>query len=69
MNSIELFNPKMDTGMAASSSTSTPKISEPTLEERVKLFDPHHPFTPEEILWIMDEMLAAEVSPPTRQSR
>jgi len=63
MNSIELFNPKMDTGMAGPSSSSTSEMSSSNRESRTKLFDPHHCFTPEEILWIMDEMLSAEVSP------
>jgi len=61
MNSIELFNPKMDTGMNASSSSSS-TIPETGVEGSHKLFDPAYPFTPEEILWIMDEMLSAEVS-------
>jgi len=63
MNSIELFNPKMDTGMAGPSSSSASQASELSQVGCSKLFDPHHCFTPEEILWIMDEMLSAEVSP------
>lgn len=66
MNSIELFNPKMDTGMAGASSSSTSQASGSNQEARPKLFDPHQSFTPEEILWIMDEMLSAEVSPLQR---
>jgi hypothetical protein len=63
MNSIELFNPKMDTGMAGPSSSSTSQVPGTSQEGRPKLFEPLHPFTPEKILWIMDEMLSAEVSP------
>jgi len=63
MNSIELFNLKMDTGMAETSSSSTSEASGSNQVSCSKLFDPHHCFTPEEILWIMDEMLSAEVSP------
>jgi hypothetical protein len=66
MNSIELFNPKMDTGMAGPSSSYTSQASESSQEGRPKLFEPLHAFTPEEILWIMDEMLSAEVSPLQR---
>jgi hypothetical protein len=66
MNSIELFNPKMDTGMAGPSSSSTSQASVSNQEGLSKLFDPHQSFTPEEILWIMDEMLSAEVSPLQR---
>jgi hypothetical protein len=68
MNSIELFNPKMDTGMAGPSSSSTSQASVSDQEGRSKLFDPHQSFTPEEILWIMDEMLSAEVSPLQQSS-
>lgn len=64
MNSIELFHAKMDTGMVAESSTSGQNISSPKEEEQPRLFDPTHQYQPEEFLWIMDEMLAAEVSPP-----
>jgi len=63
MNSIELFAPKMDTGMAGPSSSSASSILGPNSEGRSKLFEPMHTFNPEEILWIMDEMLSAEVSP------
>jgi hypothetical protein len=66
MNSIELFNSKMDTGMAGASSSSASQTSGSSQEGRPKLFEPLHPFTPEEILWIMDEMLSAEVSPLQR---
>jgi hypothetical protein len=62
MNSIELFNPKMDTGMTSSSSASSSKISNLGPGSGQRLFDPHAIFRPEEILWIMDEMLAAEAS-------
>jgi hypothetical protein len=68
MNSIELFNPKMDTGMAGPSSSSTSQASGSSQEARPKLFEPLHSFTPEEILWIMDEMLSAEVRPLQRSS-
>jgi len=68
MNSIELFNPKMDTGMAGPSLSSTSQVSVSSQEGRSKLFDPHQSFTPEEILWIMDEMLSAEVSSLQRLS-
>jgi hypothetical protein len=66
MNSIELFAPKMDTGMAAESSTSgqEPSSSSSKGVEEPRLFDPARQYRPEEFLWIMDEMLAAEVSPP-----
>jgi hypothetical protein len=65
MNSIELFNPKMDTGMVASSSSSNRQEILPSDFKYMsqRLFDPHRDFRPEEILWIMDEMLAAEVDP------
>jgi hypothetical protein len=63
MNSIELFNPKMDSGMAGPSSSYTLQASGSNQASCLKLSDPHHSFTPEEILWIMDEMLSAEVSP------
>jgi hypothetical protein len=65
MNSIELFAPKMDTGMAAESSTSgrSPSGKSSNREDEPSLFDPARQFRPEEFLWIMDEMLAAEVSP------
>ena len=63
MNSIELFAPKMDTGMAGPSSLSASETSKAVQEGRTKLFEPMHTFTPEEILWIMDEVLSAEVSP------
>jgi hypothetical protein len=62
MISIELFNPKMDTGMTSLSSASSSKISGLGSGIGQRLFDPHATFGPEEILWIMDEMLAAEVS-------
>lgn len=61
MNSIELFNSKMDTGMAGPSSSNTSKNASSS-SDGSKLFDPRQEFTPEEILWIMDEMTAAEVS-------
>jgi len=64
MNSIELFHAKMDTGMIAELSTSGQKQSLPKEEEEPRLFDPTRQYKPEEFLWIMDEMLAAEVSPP-----
>jgi len=64
MNSIELFHAKMDTGMIAESSTSAQKQSSRKEEEEPRLFDPTRQYKPEEFLWIMDEMLAAEVSPP-----
>jgi hypothetical protein len=60
MNSIELFNPKMDTGMASSSTLKTVSSSRGTSQS--KLFDPTRDYKPEELLWIMDEMLSAEVS-------
>ena len=63
MNSIELFAPKMDTGMAGPSSSSASETSGTNQEGHAKLFEPMHTFTPEELLWIMDEMLSAEVSP------
>jgi hypothetical protein len=63
MNSIELFAPKMDTGMTAESSTSEQSpTSSSKLGDEPRLFDPTHQYRPEEFLWIMDEMLAAEVS-------
>jgi hypothetical protein len=68
MNSIELFNPKMDTGMAGASSSTPLQASGSSQEPRLKLFEPLHSFTPEEILWIMDEMLSAEVSPLLQDS-
>lgn len=64
MNSIELFHAKMDTGMIADLSTSGQKISSPKEEEQSRLFDRTRQYKPEEFLWIMDEMLAAEVSLP-----
>jgi len=64
MNSIELFHAKMDTGMIAELSTSVHKQSILKEEEEPRLFDPTRQYKPEEFLWIMDEMLAAEVSPP-----
>ena len=64
MNSIELFHAKMDTGMVAESSSSGQKQSIPTEEDQPRLFDPTRQYKPEDFLWIMDEMLAAEVSPP-----
>jgi hypothetical protein len=63
MNSIELFNSKMDTGMAGPSSSSASNFMGLNQESRSKLFEPLQSFSPEEILWIMDEMLSAEVSP------
>lgn len=68
MNSIELFNPKMDTGMARQATSEInntngagpSRIAKPNEE---LLFDPQRDWRPEQILWIMDEMLAAEVSP------
>jgi hypothetical protein len=63
MNSIELFNSKMDTGMIGPSSSSASNSMGLNQERRSELFEPLQSFSPEEILWIMDEMLSAEVSP------
>lgn len=48
MNSIEMLDPRMDTGIKSSS-------------HRDFIFDPEASFQPEEICWVMDEMLAMEV--------
>lgn len=49
MNSIEMMDPRMDTG-----------IKQP--HPKGSMFDPQTSLEPEEICWVMDEMLALEVS-------
>lgn len=48
MNSIEMLDPRMDTG-----------IRDPNRREFI--FDPQVTLEPEEICWVMDELLALEV--------
>lgn len=62
MSSIEMFNPKMDTGMTTEQldkNGAGPSRTAKTKEEM--LFDSQRGWRPEQLLWIMDEMLAAEV--------
>lgn len=48
MNSIEILDPRMDTGIKPAS-------------KRDFIFDPQMSMEPEELCWVMDEMLAMEV--------
>lgn len=50
MNSLQMLDPRMDTGM-----------KDPNRQEFI--FDPQSPLEPEEMCWVMDEMLALEVRP------
>lgn len=69
MSSIELFNPKMDTGMALPARIETADEngagpSRQSASNSESLFDPQRDWRPEQILWIMDEMLSNEVCAP-----
>ena len=73
MNSIELFNPKMDTGMTRDSipDSTDANGAGPSRTRKPNdqmLFDAQKDWRPEQILWIMDEMLAAEVGHMTVHS-
>lgn len=62
MSSIEMFNPKMDTGMTTEPlDTNGAGPSRTAKTKGEMLFDSQRGWRPEQLLWIMDEMLAAEV--------